>query len=124
MRVSVSCLLVPLILSVIGVKPGHADEFKPIEKEAAFRAKVVEKRLVYERGGTVVFLRDGTFAGDFAGSPVTGEWRWDDDNARVCHQLSIGEKKYDRDCRVPEVDRRKIRFVQEDGHSFGIARIH
>ena len=109
---------------VLLVSPGaaYADDFEPIEDEDAFRDEIVGKRLVYERGGTVIFLEDGTFGGDFSGSPVTGEWRWDE--KRVCHQLSIGAKRYDYDCRMPEIDRRKVRFIQEDGHSFGIARIH
>ena len=109
-------LTLPVILHAL---PALA--FEPVEDEDAFVDRVVERRLQYERGGTVIFRADGTFGGAFAGSAVTGEWVWEED--RVCHKLSVGAKDYPRDCRMPQIEGRRIRFMREDGTTFGVATI-
>lgn len=98
------------------------EEFQSIEEEKDFIKRVVGKRLVYENGAVVIFREDGRMAGGFKGSVIDGIWEWREDQG-VCHHLSIGRKKYKPSCRIPEIDGRKIRFVQEDGHIYGVARI-
>lgn len=98
-----------------------ADRFKRIMTEEDFVKEVVNKRLIYESGAVVMFLQDKTFGGDFSGSRVWGEWVWRED--RICHQFNVGEKRYKVTCKVPQIAERRIRFIREDGSSYGIAKI-
>lgn len=98
-----------------------AEEFERIFKEEDFVEKVVGKRLFYESGAVVLFLEDRTFGGGFSGSRIWGEWVWRED--RLCHQMNIGEKRYKVECKVPQIAEKKIRFIREDGSSYGIAKI-
>lgn len=119
------CLCFALFCVSAGVASAQDEdeEFKPIEKEGVFLSAVVGKRLVYENGAVVIFQKDGRMGGDFKGSIIDGIWKWDEDKKAVCHHLSVGRKKYEPTCRVPQVEGRKIRFLQEDGHFYGVARI-
>jgi hypothetical protein len=99
----------------------HADDFERIETEEEFFEKIVAKRLEYQSGAIVVFTPEGTFDGGFSGSPVWGEWVWRDDT--ICHQINIGEKRYKVTCKTPQILGKKVRFLREDGSSYGEARI-
>jgi len=96
-------------------------EFERILTEEAFVKQVVGKRLFYESGAVVVFLDDRTFGGGFSGSRIWGEWVWRED--RLCHQFNIGEKRYKVECKVPQIADKKLRFIREDGSSYGVAKI-
>ena len=110
------------IVALSGVPEAQAeDEYKRILKEEDFLEKLIGKRLIYESGAVVIFLEDGTFGGSFSGSPVWGEWQWRED--RICHQMNIGEKRYKVECKVPQIGKKRIRFIREDGSSYGIAKI-
>lgn len=98
-----------------------AEDYKRLEKEEDFVEAVVGKQLIYDDGAVVIFLEDRTLGGAFSGSRIWGEWVWRDD--RVCHQVNVGEKRYKVDCREPQVDGEKIRFLREDGSFYGVAKI-
>jgi len=99
----------------------RSKEFERILTEEEFVKQVVGKRLFYESGAVVVFLSDNTFGGGFSGSRIWGEWEWRED--RMCHQFNIGEKRYKVECKVPQIGKKKIRFIREDGTSYGVAKI-
>ena len=108
-------------LSALSQDAKESKEFERILTEEEFVERVVGKRLFYESGAAVQFLEDRTLGGGFSGSRIWGEWVWRED--RLCHQLNIGEKRYKVECKVPQIAERKIRFIREDGSSYGVAKI-
>jgi len=123
MRRFLSILIFPLLLLSSAAAQDAKDpkEFERILTEEEFVKQVVGKRLFYESGAVVVFLADRTFGGGFSGSRIWGEWVWRED--RMCHQFNIGEKRYKVECKVPQIAEKKIRFIREDGSSYGVAKI-
>lgn len=99
----------------------ESKEFERILTEEEFVKQVVGKRLFYESGAVIMFVEDRTFGGGFSGSRIWGEWVWRED--RMCHQINIGEKRYKVECKVPQIAENKIRFIREDGSSYGVAKI-
>lgn len=97
------------------------DDFERIMTEEDFIKQVVGKTLIYESGAVIIFLEDRSFTGGFSGSNVWGEWVWRED--RVCHQMNIGEKRYKVACKVPQILKKTIRFIREDGSFYGLAKI-
>ena len=97
------------------------EDFERILTEEEFVKQVVGKTLVYDSGAVIIFLADRNFGGGFSGSTVWGEWVWRED--RVCHQMNIGEKRYKVTCKVPQILKNRIRFIREDGSSYGVAKI-
>ena len=89
--------------------------------EEDFIKQVVGKTLVYESGAVIIFLEDKNFGGGFSGSTVWGEWVWRED--RICHQMNNGEKRYKVTCKVPQILKKKVRFIREDGSFYGVAKI-
>ncbi len=123
-------LIAFLLLQTLVLAPAFAQEsdrtkkkkeYERILTEEEFVKQVVGKRLFYDSGAVVVFLEDRTFGGGFSGSRVWGEWVWRED--RLCHQMNIGEKRYKVECKVPQIAKKKIRFIREDGSSYGVAKI-
>ncbi len=96
-------------------------EYERIVSEQDFVKRVVGKRLFYDSGAVIVFLADRSFGGGFSGSRVWGEWAWQDD--RICHQINIGEKRYEAACKVPQIVKNRLRFIREDGSFYGVAKI-
>ncbi len=123
MRRSIGILFLGLFLPTLAFAQDAKDpkEFERILTEEAFVKQVVGKRLFYESGAVVVFLDDRTFGGGFSGSRIWGEWVWRED--RLCHQFNIGEKRYKVECKVPQIADKKLRFIREDGSSYGVAKI-
>jgi len=107
--------------SAVAQDTKDADEYERILTEEAFVEQVVGKRLFYDSGAVIVFLADRTFGGGFSGSRIWGEWVWRED--RMCHQINIGEKRYKVECKVPQISKKKVRFIREDGSSYGVAKI-
>lgn len=97
-------------------------EYERILTEEDFVKEVVGKSLSYDSGAVVIFLEDRTFGGGFSGSQIWGEWVWRED--RLCHQFNVGEKRYKVTCKIPQLGDEKIRFIREDGSSYGIADIN
>jgi len=97
------------------------EEYERIVTEEDFVKRVVGKRLLYESGAAIVFLEDRSFGGGYSGSRVWGEWVWRDD--QLCHQMNIGEKRYKVACKIPQIMKKRIRFVREDGSFYGDAKI-
>ena len=117
-----ACILTAsLSVAGAGAAQDRDEGFQEVETAEAFAEAVVNRRLVYEDRGWVSFLETGRMTGDFAGSAVDGIWEWRE--GKVCHHLSVGRKKYDATCKTAEIDGRKIRFIREDGTSYGMARI-
>ena len=124
MRISVGFLVIQALFLAPAFSQDtekESEEFERILTEEEFVKQVVGKRLFYDSGAVIVFLEDRTFGGGFSGSRVWGEWVWRED--RMCHQINIGEKRYKVECKVPQIAKKKLRFIREDGSSYGIAKI-
>ncbi len=97
------------------------DEYERIVTEEDFVERIVGKTLEYESGAVIIFLEDRSFGGGYSGSRVWGEWVWRED--QLCHQMNIGEKRYKVACKVPQIMKKRLRFVREDGSFYGVAKI-
>ncbi len=104
-----------------GSQRDHDDEYERIVTEEDFVERVVGKTLEYESGAVIIFLQDRSFGGGYSGSRVWGEWVWRED--QLCHQMNIGEKRYKVACKIPQIMKKRLRFIREDGSFYGVAKI-
>jgi len=110
-----------MLLGMATTAASAEDKYERIVTEEDFVKHVVGKTLIYDSGAVIIFLADRNFSGGFSGSTVWGEWVWRED--RICHQINIGEKRYKVTCKVPQILKNRIRFIREDGSSYGVAKI-
>ena len=129
-RAVIRGVLILFIMNAVSAPSAHAqsssernldDEYERIVSEEDFVERVVGKTLEYESGAVIIFLEDRSFGGGYSGSRVWGEWGWRED--QLCHQMNIGEKRYKVACKIPQIMKKRLRFVREDGSFYGVAKI-
>jgi len=125
LTVNACCLVLLLPVFSVNAQDGGTrnfdDEYERIATEEDFVKRIVGRALEYDTGAVIIFLEDRTFGGGYSGSRVWGEWVWRED--RLCHQMNIGEKRYKVACKIPEIMKKRIRFIREDGSFYGLAKI-
>ena len=89
---------------------------KQITTEKEFRAKVVGKKLITERGN-VTIQADGSLTGQLGGKEVSGEWTWDD--GYYCRSVAFGNRQLRDDCQMVTIVGKEVTFYRKKGYGDG-----
>ena len=95
-----------------GGTSAESDYFQMTEF-TAFEGGVIGKKLLYKpnESNHITIDADGTWKGTWNGSPIFGEWEWDD--AAFCRTINTGEP----DCQTVEMSSTydSLRFTRDRG---------
>lgn len=70
---------------------------KQITTEKEFRAKVVGKKLITERGAIKIH-KDGNMTGTLGNREVSGEWTWEE--GYWCRSIALDDRQFPDDCQM------------------------
>lgn len=91
---------------------GAAEQFQPVRDQDTF-LEVVEGRDLTRFGITLEVTPAGEIRGRAFGTPVTGEWRWQD--GYFCRDLFWGERDLGANCQEVRVNGDRVRFISDRG---------
>lgn len=100
--------------------PPAPSVFAPLTDGQTFRETVVGKDLLFN-SGVMVLNADGSFGGNFDGDVPTGQWFWQD--GTFCRELTIGTRRFERECQRILLKDDRVQFVREDGSLSSVATI-
>ncbi len=104
--------MVRMLALVALLLPAQVWAFEPVVDGAEFRRLVLGQELT--RLGIRLEVRaDGQITGRGLGSPVSGQWRWQD--GYFCRSLYWGERDLGTDCQAVQREGDEMRFITERG---------
>lgn len=89
---------------------------KQITTDKEFRAKVVGKKLITDRGYVIV-QKDGSMAGKSGNRELSGEWTWED--GYYCRSVALGSRQLPDDCQMVTILGDEVTFYTKKGYGDG-----
>ena len=86
--------------------------WEKIKTEAEFNTLIVDKHVTY-KACDIVFEKNGEMSGKCGKNNVKGVWQFK--NGLVCRQATIGNKQYNPDCQLYEVDGNNVKITRNRG---------
>lgn len=93
----------------------QALDFTRIRSERAFRMLIVDRTLVDDFGGTLIFAGNGGIGGRKDRAAVSGGWVWD--GAALCHRTRLDGLEVEQDCKHLYIRGDLIVMQQKRGRS-------
>ena len=98
--------------TVVLTEQAAAEGFQPVRDENTF-IEVVEGRDLTRFGITLEVTSAGQIRGRAFGTPVTGQWRWQD--GYFCRDLFWGDTDLGANCQEVRVQGDRVRFISDRG---------
>ena len=100
-------------IGIVCATPVLGESLKRIKTEEEYRARIVDRTFVNDKGDWVVAKADGSMTGQFGGKTFSGKWLWS--GGYWCRNGTLGGKEIGSDCQVIEFDGRTMRNVRKQG---------
>jgi hypothetical protein len=98
--------------SLIAAETAAAESFQPLRDQRAF-VGLVQGRDLTRFGIRLEVTPAGEIKGSAFGTPVTGQWRWQD--GYFCRDLYWGERDLGPNCQEVQVNGETLRFISDRG---------
>jgi hypothetical protein len=98
--------------SLLAAETAAAEQFQPLRDQRAF-VGLVQGRDLTRFGIRLEVTPAGEIKGSAFGTPVTGEWRWQD--GFFCRELYWGERDLGPNCQEVQVNGETLRFISDRG---------
>jgi hypothetical protein len=98
--------------SMIAAETAAAEQFQPLRDQRSF-VGLVQGRDLTRFGIRLEVTPAGEIRGSAFGTPVTGQWRWQD--GYFCRDLFWGERDLGPNCQEVQVNGETLRFISDRG---------
>jgi hypothetical protein len=106
---AIAAAIVTMLASPVAIA---AQPFDVVQSRDTFVSLVQGKEL-RRFGIRLTVTPDGTIQGRAFGTPVTGQWAWD--NGYFCRDLFLGEDDLGFNCQLVQVNGETLRFTSDQG---------
>jgi hypothetical protein len=114
MTFSIKLAGVCLLAAGLCASAAGAEGFRQVTDRGEFLSLVRDRALQISVFGVDLRVSpDGRIAGEGAGRPVTGKWRWN--GGYFCRDLAWGERDLGPNCQAVHVSGSTIRFTSDRG---------
>jgi hypothetical protein len=102
-----------LVLAMTFATSTLAQSFKRITTEEEYRASVVGRKMVDEKGNWFMMKSNGKMTGKAGGKKFSGVWNWQ--SGFFCRNGRVGTKDIGSDCQIVELSGNTLRGTRKQG---------